>query len=307
MVKNEESVQADIIRRCSRICGDASAVPDISFPETVVRRDLDKTRRAPHRTYHRRRHPRRSLHDEGGDSSHFAAKRVSASFGQPVAPLKVIGGPVWMDNDRYDIQATANCGGGALSREQVQLMIQSILEDRFQLKAHMDTREGAVYNLVVAKNPPKIKLSEDQTPIVRRASTPILPCNPVPEPPANPGPPLAGPGQRGNPFDPNNPAPRGFMGMSFSQAGMTLRGSAASISSMLGMLQNYVGNTIIDKTDLKGLYDFAIRFSQEGLVGPDGRPMTPAPAPIPPTGTPQGPPQRPTPFHPFSMPYRNSA
>jgi len=214
-----------------------------------------------------------------------AYQRPSAT---PVAPLKVIGGPGWMDNDRYDIQATADCGGGALSREQVQLMIQSMLEDRFQLKTHIDTREGEVYNLVVAKNPAKIKLSEDQTPVVRPARTPILPCNPVQEPPANAGPPLAGPGQRGNPFDPDNPAPRGFMGMSFSQAGITLRGSAASISSMLGMLQNYVGSTIIDKTDLKGLYDFAIRFSQEGLVGPDGRPMTPAPAPIPPAGTPQG-------------------
>jgi hypothetical protein len=155
----------------------------------------------------------------------------------PVAPLKVIGGPGWIDDDRYDIQATANCGGGALSRDQVQLMVQSMLEDRFQLKAHMETREGQVYNLVVAKNPPKIKLSEDQTPIVRRAGTPILPCSPAPEPPANLAPPPAAPGQRGNPFDPNNPAPRGFLGMSFSQTGITLRGSAASISSMLVPVQ----------------------------------------------------------------------
>ena len=59
----------------------------------------------------------------------------------------------------YDIQATANCSGGALSPEQIQLMVQSMLEDRFQLKAHMETREGQVYNLVIAKYPPKIKLS----------------------------------------------------------------------------------------------------------------------------------------------------
>ena len=58
----------------------------------------------------------------------------------------------------YDIQATANCSGGALSPEQIQLMVQSMLEDRFQLKAHMETREGQVYNLVVAKYPPKIRL-----------------------------------------------------------------------------------------------------------------------------------------------------
>jgi len=194
----------------------------------------------------------------------------------PSAPLQIIGGPNWIDSDRYDIQATANCGGGSLSQEQVQLMIRSMLEDRFQLKAHMETREGQVYNLVVAKNPPKIKLSEDQTPVPRRAFVPILPCNPVPEPPANPGPPTIPPGQRGNPFDPNNPAPRGFMGMSFSQSGIVLRGSAASISSMISMLQNYVGGQILDKTDLKGLYDFTLQFGPEGLVNPDGRPMSSA-------------------------------
>jgi uncharacterized protein (TIGR03435 family) len=84
------------------------------------------------------------------------------------AAIQIVGAPNLVDSYRYDIQATANCGGGALSREQVQRMVQSMLEDRFQLKAHMETREGQVYNLVVAKNPPKIKVSEDQTPIPRR-------------------------------------------------------------------------------------------------------------------------------------------
>jgi uncharacterized protein (TIGR03435 family) len=200
-----------------------------------------------------------------------------------ISPLQIVGGPSWIDSDRYDIQATANCSGGSLSQEQVQLMVRSMLEDRFQLKAHMETREGQVYNLVVAKNPPKIKVSEDQTAVPRRVSGPILPCSPVPEPPANPGPPTVPPGQRGSPFDPDNPAPRGFLGMRFSQAGIMLRGSAVTISGMIGMLQNYVGGTIIDKTDLKGLYDFTLQFGPEGLVNPDGRPMSSLTAP----GTPR--------------------
>ena len=32
----------------------------------------------------------------------------------PVAPIQIIGGPSWIDDDRYDIQATAHCSGGAL-------------------------------------------------------------------------------------------------------------------------------------------------------------------------------------------------
>ena len=47
------------------------------------------------------------------------------------------------------------------------------------------------------------------------------------------------------------------------------------------MLQSYVGGPIIDKTDLNDLFDFAIQFSQEGLVSPDGRPMSSAPIPAP--------------------------
>jgi hypothetical protein len=168
----------------------------------------------------------------------------------PVAPLKVVGGPAWIDDDRYDIQATANCGGGTLSREQVQLMVQSMLEDRFQLKAHMETREGQVYNLVVAKNPPKIKVSEDQTPIARRVGTPLLPCSPVPEPPANPAPPPIGPGQRGNPFDqtglerrfdfsveftrePTNPAPDAYYEAIQDQLGLELKATKVLLDTLV--------------------------------------------------------------------------
>ena len=63
-----------------------------------------------------------------------------------------------------------------------------------------------------------------------------------------------------------------------------LRGAAAPISSMISMLQNYVGGQIIDKTDLKGLYNFTLQFGPEGLVNPDGRPMASGSTPTP--GTP---------------------
>src|SRR5205085_1314894 len=94
--------------------------------------------------------------------------------------LQVIGAPGWIDSDRWDIQAKADCSGGKLSREQTQSMLQSMLEDRFQLKAHTETRELPIYNLVAGKDGPKIKASQDQSPAPIFANGPPQPCDPVP-------------------------------------------------------------------------------------------------------------------------------
>src|SRR5262245_37020289 len=71
----------------------------------------------------------------------MAYQRTGGNGGPLGGQLQIVGGPNWMDSDRYDIQAKADCSGGALPREQMQLMLQSMLEDRLQLKAHMETRE----------------------------------------------------------------------------------------------------------------------------------------------------------------------
>ena len=44
----------------------------------------------------------------------------------------------------------------------IALMLQSLLEDRFKLKAHRETRELPLFELT--KGGAKVKLSEDQTP-----------------------------------------------------------------------------------------------------------------------------------------------
>lgn len=214
-----------------------------------------------------------------------------ASTGGPIAQLQIIGGPNWIDSDRYDIQARADCSGGVLSREQVQVMIQSMLEDRFQLKAHMETRELPTYNLVVAKDGPKIKASADQTPPSLGPGGQTQPCSPppsTPSAPAGPPPPPAGPGQRGDAFSPNTAMPRGAIAMRMSPTGLTLRASAAPVATLVNMLQQQVGREVIDKTGLTGLFDFTLEFSREGLPGPGIQGFGPAPVPAGPgpAGTP---------------------
>jgi uncharacterized protein (TIGR03435 family) len=210
-----------------------------------------------------------------------AYQRISP--GTPASQLQIVGGPNWIDSDRYDIQATVDCGGGVLSRDQVQLMVQSMLEDRFQLKAHMETRELPVYDLVVGKDGSKIKASADQTPQALSAGGPPQPCGPAPAPPSGqpPTPPL-------NPSSPNFVMPRGGMMVMSNPTGITTQGTAVPLATLINTLQQTVGRPVIDKTDLKGLFDYKLQFSHEGLAaGPSSASAavsagtTTAPDPIP--------------------------
>lgn len=60
-------------------------------------------------------------------------------------------GPEWI-HDRYDIAAKASA---PVSKAQLRLMVQTLLEDRFKLKVHREMQELPVVALIVAKNGPK--------------------------------------------------------------------------------------------------------------------------------------------------------
>ena len=67
-------------------------------------------------------------------------------------PYQLIGGPDWMDSDRFDIVAKAADADldakGMLTLPQFMLRLQSLLEDRFRMVTHWETRELPVYALV---------------------------------------------------------------------------------------------------------------------------------------------------------------
>lgn len=64
--------------------------------------------------------------------------------------------PKDVESQRYDVAAQAG-GDVALTREQAQQMMQTLLADRFQLKYHLGSKEVPVYLLRVAKKGPKLK------------------------------------------------------------------------------------------------------------------------------------------------------
>jgi uncharacterized protein (TIGR03435 family) len=70
---------------------------------------------------------------------------------------QIVGGPKWVDEDRYDIDGKA--AGPAGDRE-LMGMLQSLLSERFKLAFHRETRELPGYALVAAKSGLKAKRSQ---------------------------------------------------------------------------------------------------------------------------------------------------
>jgi uncharacterized protein (TIGR03435 family) len=70
---------------------------------------------------------------------------------------QVLGGPKWLDSDRYDIDAKA---AGAARDPALMAMLQTLLAERFQLALHRETKTSPGYALVVLKSGLKMQAVE---------------------------------------------------------------------------------------------------------------------------------------------------
>jgi uncharacterized protein (TIGR03435 family) len=64
-----------------------------------------------------------------------------------------VSGPSWIDAERFDVAAKA---AGPAPKEQLRLMLQTLLKERFQLAFHRESKELPGYALLVAKGGPKL-------------------------------------------------------------------------------------------------------------------------------------------------------
>ncbi|HEY1759079.1 MAG TPA: TIGR03435 family protein [Bryobacteraceae bacterium] len=92
-----------------------------------------------------------------------------------VKAYQVSGGPTWASDSStvFDIEARAD---GTPTREQADAMLQTLLADRFHVKLHREMKDLPVYDLVIAKNGPKLKESAaDATSMSSRQGSPTGP------------------------------------------------------------------------------------------------------------------------------------
>jgi len=74
------------------------------------------------------------------------------------------GGPGWLDTDMYDIEAKTG-RAEKITEAQLPALLQTLLADRFHLKVHWESREAAVYALLIDKGGLKMKASSsDEVP-----------------------------------------------------------------------------------------------------------------------------------------------
>jgi uncharacterized protein (TIGR03435 family) len=90
------------------------------------------------------------------------AEYIELAYGLKYRQLS---GPREIYQDRYDITAKAS---GPKRPDEIKLMLRALLEDRFQLRFHVDNREMAVNVLLIGKNGPTFHPSTGDGPLERR-------------------------------------------------------------------------------------------------------------------------------------------
>jgi len=147
---------------------------------------------------------------------------ISMAYGVP--GFQISGGPKWIDNDRFDIDArlttsvATEATNPGLTREDQQKAaegLRSLLAGRFQLVLHPETTEQPVFALIAAKGGPKLQESMESESFVRRM----------------------GPG--------------------------SIKGQAVALRMLVVNLSNELNRPVIDKTGLTGKYSFELKWDTD--------------------------------------------
>jgi uncharacterized protein (TIGR03435 family) len=96
------------------------------------------------------------------------AVKTMISLMYKVPGRQIKGGPDWLDTSHFDIEAKAD---HAYNIDDLHTMFQNLLADRFNLKFHIETKEGPVYALMLDKSGSKMKINDS----AQDFKIPILP------------------------------------------------------------------------------------------------------------------------------------
>jgi uncharacterized protein (TIGR03435 family) len=156
--------------------------------------------------------------------------------------LEITGDPSWIRSDQYDLTAKAEAGplGSPGVAQMSGPMLQTLLEDRFQLRIHRATKEGPVYTLTIARNGPKLEPAKEGGCTPRDLSHPptsVAPGQPI-------------------------PIFCDEVMMRVDRRVVTLEGHGMKMAELahgLVLEGTLLGRPVIDKTGFTGVFDFHLR------------------------------------------------
>jgi uncharacterized protein (TIGR03435 family) len=165
---------------------------------------------------------------------------------------KVLGGPSWLEMDRFDVIAKVPAG---TTPDDQNLMLQSLLADRFKLAIHKETKPLPTYALVAGRKP-QLKQAE---------GTEESGCKPQAQGGGGEGTMRLMMGNDNGTTTTFTLGPGGTI--QYACRNMTMEAFAAGLPRMMG---SQLGpNPIVEDTGLKGRWNFDVRWSMR-MFGPMG-------------------------------------
>jgi uncharacterized protein (TIGR03435 family) len=149
---------------------------------------------------------------------------------------KVSGGPSWLEYNRFDVTALAPAN---TPQDQVKLMLQSLLDQRFKLVVHNDTRPVAAFILSMGKGKPKLREADVSGKTGCQTQPIQMPAAPTPDQIRVP-----------------------MMGIACHNT--TMEAFVTELKGIGG--GGYVTNVVVDSTGLKGSWDFDYKFTLKPLA-----------------------------------------
>ena len=197
----------------------------------------------------------------------FAFKDIKLAYR---ATPDLTGAPSWIRTDQYDIEAKTQ---GNPTKDQMRLMMQSLMADRFKLTVHHETRQLPVYALVLSKGG---KLGLQLNPDDGSCSTTLADVQALDAAPRMPA-----PAQSAAAASQIPPIPCGVLILAPASAPGRLRiaGRKVKLALLAEMAPNPtsgVDRPVFDRTGLVGTFDISIEWAPR-LTGPAPPGFTPDP------------------------------
>jgi uncharacterized protein (TIGR03435 family) len=201
----------------------------------------------------------------GGLHAENSSVRLLMQNAYAAQAFQIVGGPGWVDSAGYDVEAKAV---GNPSRSQIWLMLQSLLEDRFQLKVHRETKELPVYALIAAKSGLKLRMPQEG------ACVSLTPDASASD--------WAG-GRLPPPGEVRTPLARcGSVNVVLLPSGARMQGGKIAMPEFIRILSMALGSPVVDKTGFTELFDVRLDFLPDettaALPAPPSPPDNPSPS-----------------------------